>query len=252
MDAYIDALEATLKQGARRQHRQIPETPPRRKLLRLAAAGVAALTVAAVGLNALLHSGEAGVAQASALPAFSRPATDIAHRAAKLPPGVSKGFDLRHARSFSTSMGAGYVMASTDGASVCMVLPDPPAGYGATCAATDEVLRRGLVGERVAPAPDAGRTEVVVLQAESAPAPVLRDSSGQTQRLEVHDGIATSIVTRPGTLTVAGSDGERTIAVRPFEPQGAIWVECADRRHVEVQSWRDSAEDRRAAVCAHG
>jgi|GEM_PF-4382733 len=252
MDAYIEALEATLKQGARRQHRRRPTTRPRRKLLRLATASVAALTVAAVALSALLHSGEAGVAQAAALPAFSRPATDIADRAADLPSGMSKGFDLRHARSFSTSKGAGFIIASTDGASVCMVVPDPPAGYGATCAPINEVLRRGLIGERVAPAPDAGRTEVVVLQAAAAPDPVLRDSTGQTESLEVRDGIATSIITRPGTLFVAGSDGQRTIAVRPFEPQGAIWVDCPDGRHIKVKSWRDSAEDRRAAVCAHG
>jgi hypothetical protein len=252
MDAYIEALEATLKQAARRQHRRRPTTQPRRRLLRLATAGAAALTVAGLGLSALLHSSEAGVAQASALPAFSRPATDIADRAANLPSGMSKGFDLRHARTFSTSEGTGYIIASSDGASVCMALPDPPAGYGSTCATTDEVLRRGLIGERVAPAPDAGRTEVVVLQGDAAPAPVLRDSTGQTQSLDVHDGIATSIITRPGTLTVAGSDGEREIAVRPFEPQGAIWVDCADGRHVKVQSWRDSAEDRRAAMCARG
>ncbi len=253
MDAYIKALEATVKQAARRQHHQRPKTQPRRNLLRLAMTSTAALTVAAIGLSALLQGGKDGVAQAAALPAFSRPAIDIADRASKLPPGMSKGFDLRHARSFSTSKGVGYIVASSDGASVCIVVPDPPAGYGSTCASIKEVLRRGLIGELVAPAPDAGRTEVVVLQADAAATPILRDSTGQTQELDVHDGIATTMVTQPGELTIAGSDGsQRTIAVRPFEPQGAIWVDCPDGRHVKVKSWRDSGEDRRQAVCAEG
>jgi hypothetical protein len=249
MDAYIQALEATIREGARRQHRQRPKTQPRRKLL-LATAAAAALTATALGLGAVLRSGEAGLAQAAALPAFSRPATDVADRAARLPSGISKGFDLRNARSFATSKGAGYVIASSDGASVCVVLPDPPAGYGSTCATIDEVVRRGLIGERVAPAPNTGRTEVVVLQADAVPAPVLRDSAGRTRSLHVRDGIATTVITRAGRLTVAGRDGKRSIEVRPFEPQGAIWVECADHRHIKVSSWRDSAEDRRAAVCA--
>lgn len=254
MDAYIDALEATLKDVARRQHRETAKAPThsRGRLLRLATAGALALTVVALGLSALLHGGEAGVARASALPAFSGPAIDISDRAGKLPSTMSEGFDLSNARSFSTSKGAGYVVASSDDAGVCIVLPDPPAGYGGTCAATDEVLRRGLVGERVAPAPDAGHSEVVVLQGDAAPAPVLRDGTGRSRSLDVEDGIATAIITRAGTLTVAGSDGERRVAVRPFEPQGAIWVQCADGRRVQVQSWRESAEDRRAAVCASG
>jgi hypothetical protein len=253
MDAYIEALEATLKQAARRQHRQRPRAHTRRKLLRLTIASAVVLTITVVALGALRHSDSSdGVAEAAALPAFARPATNIADRGVKLPPTMAKGYDLRHARTFSTSKGNGYVVASGDGGSVCMAVPDPPAGYGATCAPIDEVLRRGLVGERVAPAPDVGRTEVVVLQGAAAPAPVLRDRTGQTRRLDVNDGIATSIITRPGTLTITGSDGPRAIAVRPFEPQGAIWVQCPDHRNVKVPSWRASAEARRGAVCGHG
>jgi hypothetical protein len=252
MDAYIDALELTITQAARRRHRDRAKAARPRRFLRLATAGGAVMLIAAVVLAVSLQGGKAGRADAAALPAFSGAASDITDRARNLPPSVSKGFDLRHARTFPTSKGTGYAVAASDGASVCVVVPDPPTGYGGTCAPVAEVKRRGLVAERVAPAADAGRTEVVVLQAAGVPNPVLTDTSGNVRALDVHDGIATAIVARPGTLTVAGSAGRRSISVRPFEPQGEIVVDCGHGHFVKARTWRDTTPDRRASLCANG
>jgi hypothetical protein len=252
MNAYIDALEVAIQQAARRQHRGRAKDPQRRRLVRVATAGVAAAVVVVLAVVAVLPGSKPEPASAASLPVFSRAAIDIAARAREMPQRVSAGFDLRHARSFATSKGTGYIVPSSDGASVCMVIPDPPAGYGGTCASVADVERRGLVGERVAPAAGAGRTEVMVLQPAAVPAPVLRDATGKTVNLEVHDGIATAIVTRPGTLTVAGHDGHQTLSVRPIEPQGEIVVDCGNGHFVKARDWQETTPDRRTALCARG
>jgi hypothetical protein len=92
----------------------------------------------------------------------------------------------------------------------------------------------------------------VVLQRAGVPAPVLRDASGATTHLDVRDGIATAIVTDPGTLTVTGDDGHRTMAVKPFEPQGEIVVDCGNGHFVKAPSWRETTPTRRKSLCARG
>lgn len=257
MDAYIDALEVTIKEAARRQHRDRARrrgddravAARRRRALRLAMGAAASAALAAAAVAVLPQGGKPSAAQAATLPVFSRASTDIA-QTRELPADLSRGFDLAHARAFATSKGTGYVVASTDGRSVCMVIPDPPAGYGSTCAPLAEVQRRGLIGERVAPTPSAGRSEVIVVQPAAMPAPTLRDGDGKARTLDVRDGVATAIITRTGTLTVAGRDGQRTITVRPFEPQGEIVVDCGHGHFVKVRSFREGAADRRQALCA--
>jgi hypothetical protein len=128
MNAYIDALQVTIERAALRHDRRRTRSASRRPALRLATASVAMAGVAVLIVAAVLQAGKPDPAKAASLPVFSRAATDIADRARELPPRVSHGFDLRRARAFATSKGAGYVVPSSDGHSVCMIIPDPPAG----------------------------------------------------------------------------------------------------------------------------
>lgn len=251
MDHYLDALETQLHRAAATAPATArPRPAAGRRRLRLALAGAALATVAA-GVAVAVSGTGAETARAAALPVFERPATDISRRAGTLPPQLRDGMELQEARAFRTTRGVGYVLRSTDARTVCLVLPDPPAGFGATCAPAARVEREGLVGQLVAPAPDAGRSEVVVLPAAGARPPVLRSGTGDERALPVRDGVASATIERTGTLVVAADDGAtRRIDVRPYEPQGRIFVECPGRGPVEVDSWRDTTEARRAAVCA--
>jgi hypothetical protein len=251
MNAYIDALEVTLEQAARRKHRNRAKTARPRRTLRLASAGAAAAVLAVLTVVLVLQGGKAEPAKAAPLPLFARAATDITGRARQLPPSMRKGFDLHQARTFETAKGTGYLIPSSNGASLCMVIPDPPAGYGGTCATVADIQRRGLIGELVAPAPNAGRTQVFVVQPDGVPAPMLRDAAtGKATSLTVRDGISTAIITRRGKLTVAGRDDQRTITVRPYEPEGGIVMDCGHGRLVETRDWKDTSVSGKAALCA--
>ncbi|HWT92545.1 MAG TPA: hypothetical protein VN238_06085 [Solirubrobacteraceae bacterium] len=249
MDSYLNALEDELTRAAATGHMAaVPHGTRRRRLL--ATGGALAGVALAVAIGVLsLPVDRQNVAEAAELAVLDRPAVDISTRAGDLPSRVARDMDLSRARTFETDRGTGYVLLSDDRSSICVVVPDPPAGFGSTCGKVETVQREGLVAERVAPTPDSGRSSVFVVQPLGARPPELRDRAGTSRPLAVRAGVATATIERAGMLVVDAASGPRSLPVRPYEPQGQLTLDCGGGRFVEVHDARPVGEERMRELC---
>jgi hypothetical protein len=198
-------------------HRWLARTGAVRVVLGLLI-GVAAL----VGITApiVLHGSHANAATSSptptpaqAIPALGRPAT----AADTPPPAVAKmiasGADVDHAgiRSFASTTGVGWLIPHKE--SLCIAIPDPVDGFGASCAPMADAVRLGLLA--MMSGPRAGSDAMVVafalakgesvevLDAAGHPTPLAPDENGviaqrlpsgsKTLRITTADGAATTI-----------------------------------------------------------
>jgi FtsP/CotA-like multicopper oxidase with cupredoxin domain len=86
------------------------------------------------------------------------------------------------------------VLTSRDRQDVCLALPDPPAGFGSTCATLDTVTRHGLVAMLTAPAPSTTPSRIAVVIPDGVPAPEIQYRDGRRVRLPVVNGVATASI----------------------------------------------------------
>jgi FtsP/CotA-like multicopper oxidase with cupredoxin domain len=111
------------------------------------------------------------------------------------------------------------VLTSRDRQDVCLALPDPPAGFGSTCATLDTVTRHGLVAMLTAPAPSTTPSRIAVVIPDGVPAPEIQYRDGRRVRLPVVNGVATASISGDGTLTVTAQEGSRQVPVQRQEPE---------------------------------
>jgi hypothetical protein len=250
MDRYIDELETVLI-GIARATPRTASAARRRVSWRMLLVSCAALAGALLVVSAFNRVDSGGDARASAIPALAHADRDLTRGGRVLPAGVAPNMDRRRAYAFAVPSGTGYVLASTDESRICVVIPDPPAGYGSTCATAAEVRERGLVAELVAPAPGQGTSVVVVVLPSGADAPTLRYRDGAAQAIAVKHGVAAVTVQRTGVLTYQAHGAAREMTVRPYEPQGDYYRDCGDGRVVEIHT-KQGMTSRHPRECVTG
>lgn len=219
------------KRAARRRTRgrRGPGVRSRRRVL----GGVAIAVVVGAAVAREVSDGASGDAQAAPLPVLAHADREVS-RVPRLAEAAGAAMDLRHAYAFPFGEHTAYVLSSRDRQNVCLVLPDPPAGFGSTCATLASVKRRGLVGMLIAPSGTSARSRIAVVLPDDVPAPEIRYRDGDTVRLSVTDGVATAAIRGEGTLIVTAQDGSRRVAVQRQEPEGEQWVDCGDGHGVKV------------------
>lgn len=168
------------------------------------------------------------------IPAFDRP-TKRAPASVISPAARAAGVQQNAARQISTAFGAGYVLPSTDGTVICLSIPDPVEGFGGTCAKTDEVRVRGLVGTLSSPQGSNVPSEVVIVLPEGAAAPSVELADGRTELLKVVDGVAVGTFNTDAVITVTAANGSsKRYEVFGREPEGNEYRDCGNERYVLV------------------
>jgi hypothetical protein len=202
---------------------------PRSRVLAVAAV---ALIIAAAVLQ-VLPDGASHDAQAAPLPVLARADREVSG-VPRLPQAAGDDMDLHHGYAFAFGTNTAYVLTSRDRRTICLVLPDPPAGFGSTCETVATVKRHGLVATLVAPSGTTAPSRIAVVIPDGVPAPEIQYRDGRRVRLPVTDGVATASILGDGTLTVTAQDGSRRVAVHRQEPEGEQWVDCGDGHVVKV------------------
>jgi len=203
-----------------------PRTPLRRPLVLGGTAGVVGATLAAV---LLLSAGGAPTA-AQALPILATRATPaaVAHHASlvRMLQGVSSGDGASwptswgpvHQFSLAVTNLDGYVVESTDGSTICMVLVSPPApasttAYAArTCAPTSSAEQQGML--LATPDWTSGDYDFVVLVPTGGTVTLTDD--GTTTNVPVTAlGIAGGVVHDNATVSLQTGSSVQTSQVGP-------------------------------------
>lgn len=83
------------------------------------------------------------------LPVFNAPTADASPLAGQPGTPPARRFAWRDGRAFATPDGTGYVVRSSDGQQLCLVLPDAAiaGSFGSSCSELPLVERSGLAGE---------------------------------------------------------------------------------------------------------
>jgi len=230
----LDTLEQQLGDAVERYAAADRGFRPSRRS-RKARWSLVAAALALVGAVAAVPLFPSSSSRADALPALAHARTDVTG-VPRLRRAVGGEMDLHRAYAFAFGGRTGYVLTSADGAQVCVALPDPPAGYGATCASTAAVVRRGLLAMLVAPTPDSPPSRIALLLPDGVPAPTIEYRDGTRRTLPVRNGVATATIRGDGTLRWTAKDGERSSAVQRSEPEGDLYVDCGDGRVVKAES----------------
>lgn len=196
-------------------------------------AGVAVAVVIAAAVTRVVSDSAPGDAQAAPLPVLAHADREVS-RVPRLAEAAGAAMDLRHAYAFAFGEHTAYVLSSRDRQNVCLVLPDPPAGFGSTCATLAVVKQRGLVAMLVAPSGTSARSRIAIVLPDNVPAPEIQYRDGRTVRLSVTNGVATAAIRGEGTLIITAQDGSRRVPVQRREPEGEQWVDCGDGHVVKV------------------
>jgi hypothetical protein len=166
----------------------------------------------------------------SGLPIFETERSDAS--ALKTNPTLTAAdanFDEGH--RFVTPDGAGWVLTSRDGRTVCVTLPNrsAPESYGVACGPRADVERRGLaielVGDRSID-PEAMNRVAFVLPAGASS--VMLNSNRRTVPLQTKSGVAVAWLTSASTLTFRQAGRlERRAFQGAFE---GTWYLCNGRK----------------------
>lgn len=244
MSPYIDELESELRAA---HERRVAVGHPSRQGRHMLVPGALGLVLAILAVVLLLDARTPAPAKAS-IPVLRRPAVDVSTMRAKLGMQSSSKLDLQHARRVDTPNGAGYVIPSSDGARLCLTIPDPVDGFGQTCAATAEVARRGLVGSMVGNEDQSPTVTVAVLPNDSR-APKVHERGGGSRALMPTGGVIALTTRGPATLTfkVPGSAPVEHRLLGPLVATKNLF-NCAGSRYVEVPK---AYTGNPAALCRH-
>ncbi len=147
------------------------------------------------------------------------------------------GASLADARGVSTPFGPGWVIPVPSAGQVCLVVPDSASGYGIACQTTAEAAAGHLAATFVPP-PDRqdGRSELVALVPDGAPAPTATQASGDSSTLATSgDGVAARTLANRATVQLHSPSGAAVerLPVGP-EPQGRLTKDCGNGRIIEV------------------
>jgi hypothetical protein len=197
----------------------------RRRLTPALLIGVAAATVVAV----LLVSAGSTPQRALALPVLSRPAIDATGLGLGNNPLLQRNrADLKDARAISTPNGAAYAIPTANGG-MCLTVPDPAGGYGASCASQTEIQRRGLVAGVIASHPGEQSDFVVVIPADSGV--VVYKADGDTTTLPSDRGVVASAIGdgERAVLRINGSEIPLTPPVDPRNLRGEVGCDDGTR-----------------------
>jgi len=119
-------------------------------------------------------------------------------------PIANADFSMARSAPIQGSAAEAYVVPSGD--QVCLVVPDPGDGFGATCQTVDAIKAgRGVL--TLTPRPETGDTFALAaaIVPDGGRAPTLETPRG-TKSLEVHDNIAATVATTADKLqTTAGT-----------------------------------------------
>jgi hypothetical protein len=158
-----------------------------------------AVPVAAIVAVILALSAGSSPQPALAFPILARPATDASDVNLANDSLLKRyGADVTHARAISAAVGTAYAIPASDHG-MCLTVPDPAAGYGASCATQTEIQRRGLVVGSVAKDPSEPSDLVVVVP------------TGATVVIQRDDGFTTTLPIDRGVVTTPFAHGERVV-----------------------------------------
>lgn len=156
--------------------------------------------------------------QAVALPIFSRPPVDASQIRAATAVLKRNAANYGRARAIDTPTGTGYVMTA-DHDSVCIAVPDAGNGYGQSCAAREEIVKRGLLVELSSQ--DGNTSRVVALVPPGTTDVRLRGKGASSDPVVLTDGVLSVSVNGPAELTYRTPRGQVTVPLN--EP-----VRCLD------------------------
>jgi hypothetical protein len=176
------------------------ERPARRAPRWSLAAGLAAVAAACAAVLIAVSAGSSP-SLAQAFPILARPATQIPSTVASLLRGAvtvpRARLDLRHARTFRTPLGIGYVVADRHLNTMCVAAPGFDHQYGGTCGNATTALHEGVGG--LMTFGGRGTSYVDVLPRDAAV--TLRSAGGPARRAILHDGVLAFITDRTTTVT---------------------------------------------------
>jgi hypothetical protein len=140
------------------------------------------------------------------------------------------GRNLDLSRAVSTTTGKGWAVPGNG--TVCLVVPDPPVGYGVTCLDTGVALKQGLVAMLVTPTRPIKAELTMLAPQGSHVRATMNDGSARTLGAD-NDGVVSATLPGAREVSVETQSGTHRVAIPASLPTQASGIDC-DGRPVSI------------------